>query len=138
MLRFVVLCDDGAGLRDGGLGVVREARVYLSGYAAGNDGQDSPAEGDGQPLEGEIGDGGVGCARAEFLAGLLQHDVHNELVLRHLRRGGNQRRISGCVLRAKLLHRLDVAGIGYDHRVRAQLFQQILWHMTSQGAGFGD
>ena len=57
MPAVIVLRNDAAGLRDGGLGVVGEAGVYFGGNAAGNDGQDFFAEGNGQPLEGEVGDG---------------------------------------------------------------------------------
>ena len=119
----VVLRDDVARLRDGGRGVVGEARVDFSGDAAGNDGQDLLAKGDGQPLEGEVGDGLVRCAVAQFLARIQQHAVHDGLILRQLRGGGNQRGVGGGVLRAKLLHRLNVAGIGDDDGVFAQLFE---------------
>src|ERR1035437_8006252 len=109
---YVVLLDDRASLRDGGLCVVGEARVYFSGDAAGNNSQNFLAEGDGQPLKGEVGDSSAGRARAQFLARGKQHAVHDGPVLRQLRRGGNQRWVGGRILRAKLANRLNVARIG--------------------------
>ena len=105
-------------------GVVGEARVHFRRDAARNDGQNLLAEGDGQPLEGEVGDGLVGRALAQFLARVHQHAVHDGLILRHLRRGGNQRRVGGGVLGMELLHRLHVAGVGHDDGVLAQLFKK--------------
>jgi hypothetical protein len=66
---LVVFGNDLCGLRDGGFGVVRQARVDLGGDAAGNDGQNLLAEGDGQALEGQIGHVLVCRAFAEFVAG---------------------------------------------------------------------
>ena len=115
--------NDAARLRDGGVGVVGEARVHFGRDAAGNDGQNLFAEGDGQPLEGEIGHGLVGGAFAQFVARILQHAVHDGLILRHLRRGGDQRGVGGGVLGMELFHRLNVAGVGDDDGVIAQLFK---------------
>jgi hypothetical protein len=106
-------------MRDGGFGVVGEARVDFGGDAAGDDGQNLFAEGDGQPLEGEVGDVLVGGAFAQLVARVLQHAVHNGLILRHLRRGGNQRGVGGGVLGMELFHRFHVAGIGDDDGVLA-------------------
>src|ERR1035437_10117582 len=117
----VVLRDDAARLCDGGLCVVGEARVYFSGDAAGNNSQNFLAEGDGQPLKGEVGDSRAGRARAQFLARGKQHPVHNRLVLWQLRSGGNQRWVGGRILRAKLANRLNVARIGNNNRETAQL-----------------
>ena len=128
---LVVLRNNATRLRDGGLCVIGEARVHLRRDAAGHDGQYLLAEGDSQPLKGQVGHGLVGCARAQFLARFQQYAVHNGPVLRQLRRGGYQRRIGSGVLRAKLLHRLNVAGIGDDHGELAQLLQQILRHKSS-------
>ena len=133
----VVLRDDVAGLRDGGFGVVGEARVDFGGDAAGNDGENLFAEGDGQALEGEVGDVLVGGAFAEFVARILQHAVDDGLILRHLRGGGDERGIGGGVLRMEFLHGFHVAGIGDDDGVLAQLFQQILRHDSSSGEGAG-
>jgi len=92
----VIQCDDAVRLLDGGIGVVGEPRVHLSGNAPGNDGQDLFAEGDGQPLESKIRDFLLVRAFAQLIARIFQHAVHNGLILRHLRRGGNQR---GLVVR---------------------------------------
>ncbi len=119
----IVLGNDLAGLGNGGGGVIGEARIHFGGDAAGHDGQNLFAEGDGQPLEGEVGHGGIGCAFAELVTRILEHAVHNGLVLRQLRGGGNQRGVGGGILGAELLHRLNVAGVGHDHGVVAQLFE---------------
>jgi hypothetical protein len=60
-----------------------------------------------------------------------QNAVHDGLVLRHLGGGGDQRRVGGGVLGTKLFHRLNVAGVGDDHGVGAQLLKQILRHDSS-------
>jgi hypothetical protein len=127
----VIQCDDAVRLLDGGIGVVGEPRVHLSGNAPGNDGQDLFAEGDGQPLESKIRDFLLVRAFAQLVARVLQHAIHNGLILRHLRRGGNQRGVGGGVLRTKLLHRFNVAGVGNHNSVLAQLFKQILGHCSS-------
>ena len=119
----VVLLNDGAALSDGGLGVVGEAGIDFGGDAAGNDGQDLLAEGDGQAFEGQVGHVFIGCAFAQLLARVEKYAVDNGLVLRHLRGGGDQRGVGGGVLGAELFHRLDVACVGDDHGVLAQLFE---------------
>jgi hypothetical protein len=129
----VVLRNDGAGLGDGGIGVVGEAGVNFGGDAAGNDGENLFAEGDGQALKGEIGHGLIGCAFAKFLRASFSTLVDDGLVLRHLRGGGDERGVGGGVLGAKLFHRLDVAGVGDDHGVLAQLLEQILGMISSWG-----
>ncbi len=133
----VVLLDDAARLRDGGVRVIRKARVHFRRDAAGNDSQNFLAESDGQPLKCEVGHSRVGCTRTKFLPRGQQHAVHNRLILRQLRRCGNQRRVGGRVLRAKLSDCLNVAGVGDDHSVLAQLVKnvpgQILRHDSSWG-----
>jgi hypothetical protein len=47
--------------------------------------------------------------------------------------GGNQRGIGGGVFGSKLANRLDVAGVGDDHCIGAQLFEQIPRHSSSWG-----
>ena len=131
----VILRDDAARLLDGGFGVIGEPRIHFSGNAARDDGENLLAEGDGQPLEGEVGDRRSVCAFAQLVARVLEHAVHNGLILRHLRGGGDQRGIGGGVLRAKLLHRLHVAGVGNHNGVLAQLFKQILWAWFLLGKG---
>ena len=130
---MVVLGNNAARLGNGGAGVVGEAGIDFSGDAAGNDGQDLPAEGDGQALKGELGDVRIGGAVAELLAGVKEDAVDDGLILRQLGGGGDERRVGGGVLGTKLLHGFDVAGVGDDHGVTAQLFEQILRHDSSWG-----
>ena len=92
---LVVLGNDAAGLGKGGLGVIREAGIHFGRNAAGNDGENFLAKGDGQFFESQVGHVGIGCLRAQFLARFKQDTVHDRLVLRHLGRAGNQRGISG-------------------------------------------
>ena len=117
------MLDDVARHLDGLFGVVGEARVDFGGDAAGDDGEDLLAEGDGQPLEGEVGDGLIGRAFAQLVARVLQNAVHDGLVLGHLRCGGDQRRIRGRVLGMELFHGFHVAGVGDDDGEFAQLFK---------------
>ena len=121
--RLIVLRDDAAGLRGGGFGIVGKARVHLGRDATGHDGQNLFAEGDGQTLEGQVGHGLIRCAIAKLLARVHQDTVYDGLVLRHLRGGGNQRRVGGGIGGAKLLHRLNVSRIGNHHGVLAQLLK---------------
>jgi hypothetical protein len=127
------LRNNGTALSDSGCCVVRETSVHFGRDAAGNDVQNLLAKGDGEAFEGQVGHGLVGCAVAELLAGIQQHSVHDGLILRHLGGGGNQRWVGGGVLGAKLLHRLNIAGVGDDHGVLAQLLKQILRHVSSWG-----
>ena len=131
---LVVLINDGVSLLDCGLGVVGQPRVYLGGNTPRNNGQDLLAKSDGQMLEGQVGHVFVRRAFAKLLARFLQHSIHDGLILRHLRGGSDQGRICRGILGAKLLHRLNVAGVGHDHSVVAQLFQKIRHH-SSLGKG---
>ena len=115
----VILLDNAARLRDGGIGVVRESRIDFRRDAAGHNCQNLLAERDSQPLEGEIGDRLVGGAFAQLVARVLQHAVHNGPILRHLRRGRDQRGVGSRVLGMEFLHRFHVAGIGDDDGVLA-------------------
>ena len=117
---------------DGLFGVVGEARIHFSGDAAGDDGENLFAKGDGQALEGEVGDVFVAGAVAQVFVRLGQHAVDDGLILRHLRGGGDERGVGGGVLGMKLLHRLHVAGVGHDDGELAQLFKKI-WHDSSSG-----
>ena len=99
---------------DGLVGVVGEAGVDLGGDAAGDDLEDLEAEGDGEGLEGEGGDFLVGGLVAGVFLGLLEHVVHDGLVLGLFRRGCDERGIRGGILRLVLLDRVDVAGVRDD------------------------
>jgi len=65
---LVVLRDDAASLGDGAGGVIREASVHFRRDAPWDDGQNLFAEGDGQPLKGEVGDGRIGPRCPNLLA----------------------------------------------------------------------
>ena len=119
----VVLLDDGAGHLDCGVGVVGQAGIDFSRDAAGNDGQNLLSEGHSEALEGEVGNGLVGGAPTQFIARVLKNAIDNGLILRHLRRCCNQRRVGSGILGMELLHCLHIAGIGHDHGVITQLFQ---------------
>jgi len=117
------LRDDGAGLGDGGRGVVRETRVDFSGDASGNDIENLFAEGDGQPLKGQVGDGLRLGVLAQLVAGCDQHAIDDGLIVRLLGGGGDQRGVGGRVLGAEAGDRLDVAGVGDDDGKLAQLIK---------------
>jgi hypothetical protein len=88
-------------------------------------------------LEGEVRHVLVCSAFAELIAGVLEHAVDDGLVLGKLGGSGDEGGVGGGVLGAEFFHRLDIAGIGNDHRVVAQLFEQILRHSSSLGCGPG-
>ena len=126
-----ILFDNGPRLLHRLLRVERQPRVDLGGNAPGNDLEDLFAERDGQVLEGQLRHLVVGGIVAELLLGIQQHIVHDFAVGRHLRRGGQQRRVGRRILRLRLFDRFDVAGIGHHSRHRPELRQQCLRHHSS-------
>ena len=134
---MVVLGNNLARLGNGRLRVIGKPGVDFGGNAPRHDGQNLFAEGNRQALESQVGNVFVCRTFAQFVAGILQHAVHNRLILRQLRGCGNERGVGRGILGAKLLHRLDIACIGNHHGVLAQLFKQILRHDFLLGKALG-
>ena len=123
-----VLGDQFAPLGDGRLGIERQARIDFGGHPPGNDLEDFEPEGHRQPVEGQRNHLCRRRAGAAIAPRLGQRVVDDGLVLRHLRRRGNQRRIGRGIARRKGFDRPDIAGIGHHHGHLLELFQQTSRH----------